>query len=86
MKIGIIIFLSRYYDRIPSRDVNNFKFMIIPIIALFLPVSLVISQPDLGTALLIAISGLFVVWLAGFKMKFFAYSSVIFICLAPVVI
>ena len=60
--------------------------MIIPTFALFIPFALVINQPDLGTAVLIAISGLTVVWLSGFKMKYFAFSSLIFVCLAPVII
>ena len=28
MKIALIIFLAKYYNRIPSRDVNNLKFLI----------------------------------------------------------
>ena len=46
----------------------------IPFIALFIPVSLVVVQPDLGTAILIVAGGLVVVWLAGLRMKYFAYS------------
>tara|TARA_Y100000590_G_scaffold107204_1_gene121973 strand:- start:2628 stop:3749 length:1122 start_codon:yes stop_codon:yes gene_type:complete len=86
MKIGIIIFLARYYNKIPSRDVNNIRFMIVPIFILILPVALVIKQPDLGTALLIAAGGLAIVWLAGFRMKYFIFSSVTLICTLPVVI
>ncbi len=86
MKVGTIIFLARYYNKIPSSDVNNVKFMILPTFALFLPVSLIITQPDLGTALLIAMGGLAVIWLAGFKIKYFFISSITLICLAPIVI
>ena len=66
--------------------VNNVKFIIIPALALFIPVSLVLKQPDLGTATLIALSGIFVVWMAGFRIKYFIYTSLTLICLAPVVI
>ena len=86
MKIAIIIFLARYYNRKPLHDVNRLKFMFLPIFALFIPVTLIITQPDLGTALLIAIGGLSVVWLAGFKIKYFVYSFITFVCLAPIVI
>ena len=86
MKVALILFLARYYNKIPYNDVNRVKFMIIPTFALFIPFALVINQPDLGTAVLIAISGLTVVWLSGFKMKYFAFSSLIFVCLAPVII
>ena len=43
-------------------------------------------QPDLGTSLLIAASGIVVAWLAGVKPKFFVYSFIVFICLLPVAI
>ena len=86
MKIALIIFLARYYNRRTLVDVNQLKYMILPTFALFLPVALVVIQPDLGTALLLAIGGLAVVWLAGFRIKYFIYSFITFICLAPVVI
>jgi len=86
MKVALIIFLARFYNKIPFKDVNHIKFMIIPIFVLFMPFALVLKQPDLGTAVLILISGLSVVWLSGFRIKFFAFSSIILVCSAPVVI
>jgi rod shape determining protein RodA len=86
MKIAIIIFLARYYNRIPSRDVNRLKFLIQPLFALLIPVTLIVVQPDLGTAILILSGGLVMVWLAGLKIRYFIYSFLTFICLAPIVI
>jgi len=86
MKIGIILFLSRYYNKIPSHEVTSVRFMILPIFALFVPVALVITQPDLGTALLLAAGGVAVIWLTGFKMKYFMFSFLILACLMPIVI
>jgi len=86
MKIALIIFLARYYNRRTLVDVNQLKYMILPTFALFIPVALVMVQPDLGTALLLAIGGLAVVWLAGFRIKYFIYSFITAICLAPAVI
>ena len=39
MKVGIIIFLARYYNKIPSHEVTSVKFIILPIFALFVPVA-----------------------------------------------
>ena len=86
MKVALIIFLARYYNKIPTHEVNNIRYMIVPFFSLFIPVTLVIKQPDLGTAMLIAFGGLAVIWLTGFKMKYFIFSSVIFTCLMPVII
>ena len=57
MKIAIIICFAKYYHRIQLTNVNKFKNIIIPILILFLPIALVVSQPDLGTSILIALSG-----------------------------
>jgi len=86
MKVALIMSLAKYYNKIPSNDVNRIKFMVLPTIALLVPVYLILSQPDLGTALLVAIGGIAVIWLAGFRMKYFVFSSVLFICLMPVII
>ncbi len=86
MKIGLILFLAKYYHRISSGDVNRAKYLLYPLIALIAPVILVVTQPDLGTAFLIAVGGVIVVWLAGVKMKFFAYLSVVFLSIAPIAI
>jgi rod shape determining protein RodA len=86
MKIGLILFLAKYYGRIPTNEVNKLKFLFLPVISLVAPVLLVITQPDLGTSILIAAGGIIVAWLAGVKIKFFAYSSIIFISLAPIAI
>ena len=86
MKVGLILFLAKYYHRISASDVNRPKYLISPLLALIFPVILVITQPDLGTSFLIAAGGVIVVWLAGVKMKFFAYLGGLFLLSAPVAI
>ena len=71
MKVSLIIFLARYYYKIPSQNVNNIKHIFIPFFSLMIPVFLVASQPDLGTSVLIAVSGLIVIWLTGIRIKYF---------------
>ena len=84
MKIALIIFLTRYYYKIPSEQVTNLRYILTPVFALFVPILLVASQPDLGTAVLIMIGGLAVIWLTGVRIKFFLYSFFVLICLIPV--
>ncbi len=86
MKVGLILFLAKYYHRISIENINRVKFLFLPIVALIAPVLLVIMQPDLGTALLIAAGGIIVAWLAGVRAKFFAYSLLVFISLLPIAI
>ena len=44
------------------------------------------SQPDLGTSVLIALSGIIVMWLAGLNIKYFIYTFLIFVISAPFII
>jgi len=84
MKVALIIFLARYYYNIPSEHVTRIKHIVTPLLALMVPFFLVISQPDLGTATLIAFGGFAVIWLTGFRIKYFLYSFLALICFIPV--
>jgi rod shape determining protein RodA len=86
MKIAIIVCFARFYHRIQSQDTNKIKNILYPIILLMLPIYLVIAQPDLGTAILIAASGLTVIWLAGVKVRYFIYSFLTLFVSAPFII
>ena len=86
MKISIIICLAKYYHRNQIEKVNDFRNLFFPIMILILPISLVVSQPDLGTSILIALSGIVVLWLSGVNIKYFVYSFLILIISAPFII
>jgi len=74
MKIGIILCLAKFYHRAQINKVNSFRYLMVVLLILILPIMLVLSQPDLGTSILIASSGLVVIWLAGLNIKYFIYS------------
>ena len=86
MKIAIIVCFAKYYHRAQINQINNFKNLLVPIMILILPILLVISQPDLGTSILIALSGIIVLWLAGINLKYFIYSSLFLLISLPFVI
>ena len=86
MKIAIIICFAKFFHRIQLKNVNNLKNILFPIVILVIPIVLVISQPDLGTSILIALSGLVVLWLSGVNVKYFVYSTLVLIIAAPFVI
>ncbi len=86
MKIAIIVCFAKYYHRIQITNVNTLQGLLIPIVILILPIVFVLSQPDLGTSILIALSGIAVVWLSGVKIKYFFYSFLSLIITAPFII
>ena len=86
MKIAVIVCFAKYYHRMQINNVNKIRNLLSPIIILIVPIILVLTQPDLGTSILIALSGLVVIWLSGVNIKYFIYSGLTLIISAPFVI
>ncbi len=86
MKVAIIMCLAKYYHRLKIENVNSFTSITIVLSIILIPTIFVISQPDLGTSILIALSGLIILWLGGVKIKYFIYSFVTFLISLPFII
>jgi len=86
MKIGIILCLAKYYHRVNVDKVNSFTSIFFSLTIILIPIILVTSQPDLGTSILIALSGLIILWLGGVKIKYFFFSFITFLISLPFII
>ncbi len=86
MKVAIIMCLAKYFHRLKIENVNSFTSITIVLSIIITPIIFVISQPDLGTSILIALSGLIILWLAGMKIKYFIYSFITFLISLPFII
>ena len=86
MKIGIILCLAKYYHRISVEKVNSFISISIALTIILIPIIFVLSQPDLGTSILIVTSGVIIMWLGGVKIKYFFLSFVAFLISLPFII
>jgi rod shape determining protein RodA len=86
MKIGIILCLAKYYHRLNTEKVNSFINISVPLTLIIIPIIFVLSQPDLGTSILIATSGLIILWLGGVKIKYFFVSFITFLISLPFII
>ncbi len=53
MKISIVIFLAKYFENKNTTGGMKFKDLLMPTFFVLIPVSLIIVQPDLGTAMII---------------------------------
>jgi rod shape determining protein RodA len=67
MKIAVPMALAWYFDRYEA--ILKLRDFVIAAVMLAVPVLLVAEQPDLGTALLIAIAGVYVIFLAGLSWR-----------------
>ena len=86
MKVAIIMCLAKYYHRLKIENVNSFTNIVISLTIISIPIIFVISQPDLGTSILIALSGFIILWLGGIKVKYFIYSFLTFLISLPFII
>ena len=71
MKIALVMVLALYYDWLDPRKVSHPFWLLTPLALTAIPVLLVLKQPDLGTAILLAGSAAVVMFLAGVSMWYF---------------
>jgi rod shape determining protein RodA len=69
MKIGVVLALARYYHGLSADSARLSWRLLVPLVMIGAPVLLVAHQPDLGTAVLIAATGLAIVVLAGLSWR-----------------
>lgn len=72
MKISLIMLLAAYYDWLPLNRVSKPVWIIVPLLFIAVPSYLVLSQPDLGTTILLVAGGGAVMFLAGVHWAYFA--------------
>ena len=72
IKLGIVLALARLYHGVNGEQARMSWWLLIPITMIGIPVLLVAHQPDLGTAMLIALTGGAIVVLAGLSWKIIA--------------
>lgn len=85
MRFAVIMALARYYHTLHRDDVSQPFGLIVPIGIIGIPALLIFAQPDLGTAIMLAVSGLGVVFLAGVSMRYFIAGIAVTIAAVPVV-
>ena len=83
MKLALPILIARYLTE--QQQPPTISKVIMTLLFIIVPVLLVAQQPDLGTAMLIAVSGFAVLFIAGISWKLLAGFSVIALSSAPVI-
>lgn len=83
MKIALPMILAWYYQK--NEGQKHWKHDLIALIIIALPGYLILKQPDLGTAILIMASGLFVIFFAGLSWRLIAAALVGAIITLPLI-
>ena len=83
MKIGLVLGLARFYHAASADDARLSWKLLIPLAMIGLPAALVAHQPDLGTAILLTVTGLSVMFMAGLSLRLIAVGLVGFAAVTP---
>lgn len=83
MKIAIILVLAKSFHNIHSSLVNQFSVWMTLFLLISLPVFLIIKQPNLGTALIIILTTIMTIYLAGVRSIYFIVASFCCVIAAP---
>lgn len=85
MKLVIVLATARYYARLPGSAIRTWTGIWPMLVLAGLPFALVMLQPDLGTATMIAVGGVTVMFLAGVPLRLFVGSGLAFAAALPII-
>ena len=71
MKPAIVLVLARFYDLLPAGDVRRWRGLWPAALLVLVPWALILVQPDLGTATMVLLGGVTVMFIAGLPMWYF---------------
>jgi rod shape determining protein RodA len=83
MKIGLVLALARFYHGLSGKSAQLSWWLLVPAVLILAPVALVAKEPDLGTALLMLMTGAIVVILAGLSWRLIAGGILSVVLLVP---
>ncbi|PCJ71877.1 MAG: rod shape-determining protein RodA [Rhodobiaceae bacterium] len=84
IKITLILALARYFHGLTLDQVSRIRFLIVPAVMIALPFWLTLRQPDLGTAVLIVVVGVTLLFMAGLAWRYFVLGGIGVIGAVPV--
>ncbi|WP_366655144.1 rod shape-determining protein RodA [Fodinicurvata sp. EGI_FJ10296] len=84
MKIALVLALARYFHVPTLDDVYRVRTLILPIILIVAPVALVMSQPDLGTAVMLLFVGAAIFFVVGVRWWKFALVLALGLAAVPI--
>lgn len=84
MKISLILALARYFHGLTLDEVSRPLFLLVPLAIIGAPVALVLLQPNLGTATILALVGFALLFLAGLSWKYIVPAAAAGLAALPV--
>ncbi len=82
-KIGVTLALSRYFSQLSLDEILKVRYLCIPLCIIFIPVVIILKQPNLGTATIIILVSGTIFFAAGVKIWKFVVVVLSVICTIP---
>lgn len=76
MSVALVLALARYFHRLDEENIARIRYLTLPVLMILVPVALILKQPDLGTALVVLMGGVALLFLAGVRLWMFAAMAV----------
>lgn len=83
MNVALVLGLARYFHVRTEEDIARVRFLLPPVLMVLLPAALVLKQPDLGTAVMLLLTGAALFFIAGVRLRFFALMGLAVAAAAP---
>ncbi|MEQ8507218.1 MAG: rod shape-determining protein RodA [Rhodospirillales bacterium] len=84
MKITLVLALARYFHGTSIEDVRRIPHLFVPLLLIAIPAGLVLRQPDLGTALMLIITGGVIFFASGVQIWKFVLVGLAGVGAAPI--
>jgi len=75
MNVAVVLALARYFHSLSSEEIGRIRYLILPALTVGVPAALVLKQPDLGTAVILLLSGAVLYFIVGVRLRYFALTA-----------
>jgi rod shape determining protein RodA len=75
MNVAVVLALARYFPCLSREEIGRIRYLILPVLTVGVPAALVLKQPDLGTAVILLMSGAVLYFIAGVRLRYFALTA-----------
>jgi rod shape determining protein RodA len=86
MKPAVVLVLARFYDLLPASDVRRWRGLWPAALLVLVPWALILVQPDLGTATMVLVGGVTIMFVAGLPMWYFLSAAGAAAVAAPILL
>jgi rod shape determining protein RodA len=71
MNAALVLALARWFHSLSNEDIGRIRFLIAPAFMVLVPAVLVLKQPDLGTAIMLLMTGAVLFFITGVRWRIF---------------